>query len=108
MNQNLKFSFQRENNISEVLENRWKMCAWKPTIKRGGGSIMIWGYLTANGAGDLVWIDGIINAEKYRQILIHLVILSVKRLIGNSFIFQQDNDPKHTALKVKSYFQQKE
>ena len=33
---------------------------------------------------------------------------SGKRLIGNGFIFQQDNDPKHTALRVKSYLEQKE
>ena len=28
-----------------------------------------------------------------------------KRLIGNGFIFQRDNDPKHTANAVKSYLQ---
>ena len=56
---------------------------------------------------DLVRIDGIINAKKYRQILIHHAIPSGKRLIGNGFVFQQDNNPKHTALKVKSYFEKK-
>ena len=35
-------------------------------------------------------------------------IPSGKCLIGNGFIFQQDNDPKHTALKVKSYLERKE
>ena len=33
----------------------------KPTVKHGGGSIMVWGYLTAIGMGDLVRIDGIMN-----------------------------------------------
>ena len=55
----------------------WRMderCVLRPTVKHGG-SIMVWGCLTANGVGDLVKIDGIMNTEKYRQILIHHPIL---------------------------------
>ena len=59
----------------------------KPTVKHGGGSIMVWWCLTANGVGDLVRIDEIINAKKYRKILIHHLINSVNCLIGNGFIF---------------------
>ena len=47
------------------------------------------------------------NAEKYRQVLIHHAIPTGKRLIGNGFIFQHDNDPKHTANAVKSYLERK-
>ena len=43
----------------------------KPTVKHGGGSIMVWECLTANGMGNSVRIVGIMDAEKYRQILIH-------------------------------------
>ena len=63
------------------------------------------GLLTANGVDDLVRIDGIMNAGEYRQILIHHAISSIKHLIGNGFIFQQDNHSKHIALKVKSYLE---
>ena len=80
----------------------------KPKVNHGGRSIMVCWVLTANGVGDLVRIDGIMNAEENRQILIHRAILSVKQLIGNGFIFLLDNDPKHTALKVKSFLKQKE
>ena len=48
---------------------------------------IVWGFLTANDVRDLIRIDRIRNAEKYRQILIHHPILSGKRLIGNGFIF---------------------
>ena len=60
--------------------------------------------LTPNGVGDLVRIW---NNEKYRQILIHYAIPSGKCLMGNGFIFQQDNDPKHIAQKEKSYLERK-
>ena len=79
----------------------------QPTVKHGGGSVMVWGCISANGVGDLVRVDGIMNAAKYKQILIHHAILSGKRLIGNKFIFQHDNDPKHSAKTVKSYLQGK-
>ena len=68
---------------------------------------MVWGYISVNGVGDIVHIDGILNAEKYRQIPTHHAIPSKKRVIGNCFIFQYDNDPKHTARAVKSYLERK-
>ena len=56
---------------------------------------------------DLVKIEGIMNAEKYRQILINHSIASAKRVIGIGYIFQQDNHPNHMAQKVKSYLERK-
>ena len=53
----------------------------------GGGSVLVWGCISASGFGDIVQIDGIMNAEKYRQFLIHNDIPSGKWLIGNGFIF---------------------
>ena len=79
-----------------------------PTVDHGGGSVQVWGCISAGGVGDLVRIDGIMNAEKYRQILIHHAIPSGRRLIGPRFTFQQDNDPKHTANKFKRYLKRKE
>ena len=47
------------------------------------------------------------NAEKYCLVLIHYAIPSGKRLIGNGFIFQHDNDFKHTANAKQSYLERK-
>ena len=68
---------------------------------------MVSGWISASGVGDIVCIDGILNAKKYWQILIHDAIPSGKHLIGNWIIFQHDNDPKHTAHAVKSYLERK-
>ena len=38
-----------------------------PTVKHGGGSIMLWGCFSE--AGKLVRIEGKMNVSKYREIL---------------------------------------
>ena len=57
-----------------------KYVSLKTTLKHGEGSIMVWGCLTANSVGDLVRINILMNTEKYRQILMHHAIPSVKHL----------------------------
>ena len=41
----------------------------KPTVKFGGGSIMVWGCMTYQGAGYLCKIDNGLDAKLYRRIL---------------------------------------
>ncbi len=65
-----------------------------PTVKHGGGSIMLWGCFSAAGTGRLVAIDGKMNAAKYRDILDENLLQSAQDLrLGRRFTFQQDNDP---------------
>ena len=71
-------------------------------MKHGGGSVLVWGCISASGVDNIVRLDGIMNAEKFRQVLIHHAIPSGKHLIGNGFIFQHGNDPKHTANARKT------
>jgi len=41
----------------------------KPTIKYGGGSLMVWGCMTTQGVGYSCRIDGRMDAELYTSIL---------------------------------------
>ncbi len=36
-----------------------------PTVKHGGGSVMIWGCMSAVGTGKLQFIEGTMNANMY-------------------------------------------
>ena len=38
-----------------------------PTMKHGGGSIMLWGCFSLEGTGKLVRIEGMMDGAKYRE-----------------------------------------
>jgi transposase len=77
----------------------------KKTLKFGGGSIMAWACITSKGVGRIVRINGIMNAEKYIDILEEGLIGTMEdhELLPSSSLFMQDNDPKHTARKTKEW-----
>lgn len=76
-----------------------------PTIKFGGGSIMVWGSFSLCGVGNICKIEGILNKEGYKTILSDYAIPSGLQLIGDNFIFQQDNDPKHRSKLCMDFLQ---
>lgn len=78
-----------------------------PTVKHGGGSVLVWGCFSLAGIGDLCKIDGIMRKEDYKKILRFNAIPSGVRLIGNNFVLMQDNDPKHTSLLCRNYLESK-
>lgn len=52
------------------------MSVYSHLQKEGGASVMVWGYISASWVRDPIKIDGMMNMEKYRQILIHHAIPS--------------------------------
>jgi transposase len=76
------------------------------TVKFGGGSLMMWGCMTAKGVGYACKIDGRMDAELYKSILEDdlLQTLEYYDLEPSEIIFQQDNDPKHTSKLAKKWF----
>ncbi len=62
-----------------------------PTVKHGGGSVMVWGCMSPAGTGELQFIEGTMNANMYCDILKQSMIPSLRRL-GRRAVFQHDND----------------
>uniref|UniRef100_A0AAZ3NZL5 Transposase n=1 Tax=Oncorhynchus tshawytscha TaxID=74940 RepID=A0AAZ3NZL5_ONCTS len=73
-----------------------------PTVKNRGGSIMLWGCFAAGGTGALHKIDDIMREENYVDILKQHFKTSVGKLkLGCKWVFQMDNDLKHTSKVAK-------
>jgi hypothetical protein len=64
-----KILWSDETKIELVLNAKrhiWKKPGTIPTVKHGGGSIMLWGF-SAAGTGRLVRIEGKMNGAKNRD-----------------------------------------
>lgn len=77
------------------------------TVKHGGGSLLVWGCFSWKGVGKIVKIDGKMTGESYVNILQQNLGPSVKKMKLGRYVFQQDNDPKHTCKVAKAYFEKK-
>uniref|UniRef100_A0A8C7Q7H7 TRASH domain-containing protein n=1 Tax=Oncorhynchus mykiss TaxID=8022 RepID=A0A8C7Q7H7_ONCMY len=73
-----------------------------PTVKHGGGNIMLWGCLSAKGPGRLIRVKERMNGAMYREILSENLLPSARALkMKRGWVFQHDNDPKHTVRATK-------
>jgi len=70
---------------------------------------MLWGVLTPNGAGKITQIHGKMDAAMYCGILAKFLRLQEQRegKKPGEYIFQQDNDPKHTSRLAKTHFERR-
>jgi transposase len=102
------FGSRRRQYVRRLDEERYLETFLTPTVKHGGGSVMVWGCFTEGGVGKLRKIDGSMRKEQYHRILQNSAIPSGIGLAGYGFIFQQDNDPKHTSRLCKNYLETKE
>ncbi|CDQ86387.1 unnamed protein product [Oncorhynchus mykiss] len=80
-----------------------------PTVKHGGGNIILWGCFSAKGTGRLHPIEGRMDGAMYREIFANNFLPSIRRALkmGRGWIFQHDNDPKHTARAAKEWLRKK-
>jgi transposase len=71
-----------------------------PTVKHGGGNVMVWGCFSSSGVGPLHRVVGTMDQVVYKDIVEGIMLPYAKQKMGRGWIFQQDNDPKHTAGSV--------
>jgi len=74
------------------------------TVKHGIGSIMLWGCFCAHGTGRLHCTEERMTGAMYCENLGNNLLPSVRALkMGRGWVFQHDNDPKHTARITKEW-----
>ena len=63
-----------------------------PTVKHGGGRIMLWGCFSSTGTGARVRIEGEMERTKYRKILEENLLPPARKLkLGPKLPFQHDD-----------------
>ncbi|KAJ4920164.1 hypothetical protein JOQ06_026278 [Pogonophryne albipinna] len=79
-----------------------------PTVKHGGGNIMLSGCFSAKGPGRLIRAKERMNGAMYREILSDNLLPSARALkMKRGWVFQHHNDPKHTARATKKWLRKK-
>jgi hypothetical protein len=80
----------------------------KQTVKHGGGSLMIWSCMTAQGVGFMCKITGTMDQHLYKEILETDLQKTIDwyGLDPERVIFQHDNDPKHRTASVQEWLDQ--
>jgi hypothetical protein len=82
-----------------------------PTVKFGGGCVMVHGVMSWWGVGLMQRIVGTMDRYQYIRLLTHglLPLLDAISIVPGAptrdqIWFQQDNDPKHTSAAVRQFF----
>lgn len=79
----------------------------KKTVKHGGGNIKLWACFSWHGCGPIYWIKQNMDQHEYVNILENVMLPYADENMPLRWIFQQDNDPKHTSKKARKFFQDK-
>ncbi len=69
---------------------------------------MLWACFSAKGPGGLICVKERMNGAMYREILSENLLTSARALkMKHGWVFQHDNDPKHTARATKEWLRKK-
>ncbi len=69
---------------------------------------MLWGCFSAKGPGRLICVKERMNGAMYHEILSENLLPSARALkMKRGWVFQHDNDPKHTARATKEWLRKK-
>lgn len=90
--------------VNEGFRNKYTI----KTVKHGGGNIKVWGCFSYDGVGPIYWIKEIMDQHIYVDEILEKVMLPyAENNMPLRWVFMQDNDPKHTSRKARTFFEKK-
>ncbi|GBN66187.1 Transposable element Tcb1 transposase [Araneus ventricosus] len=104
-----RFNIQNDYRIAMI----WREPGthyWAPNIVeryhyRGGG-LLVWAGVATNGRTDLyMFAGGSVTAVRYRDEILHTLVLHFIAAMGTDAIFMDDNTRPHRARLVRSYLE---
>lgn len=98
----LLFKNDAHKLVWRLSDEKYKEDCLAPTVKHSEG-VMVWGCFCKDRLGPLIWVEGNINATKYKQILRAHLLPYLQGLGNETYIFQDDNAPCHTARPVRTW-----
>lgn len=69
--------------------------------------VMIWGGISVKGVTPIYVVDGIMNSNKYKDVLEEVVVPSMKKWFRRSGVFVQDGAPCHTSKLCMEFLKNK-
>lgn len=86
--------------IRRPINTRFDLKYTRGTVKHGGGNILVWGCFSLSDFGLLHRIEDKMDQVKNRQIMQNVMLPYARGHMPRGWIYQQDNDPKHTVKSV--------
>ena len=78
-----------------------------PTVKHGGGSVMVWSCFSRDEVGPIYRVQGIMDQNMYKGIIKDIMLPHAKDKMLCGWTFQHDNNPKHTSKLYTEFLAQK-
>lgn len=71
----------------------------------GGGSLMVWAGISAEGKTDLIILRGGVTAQVYIDQVLRPVVVPYAAAVGDGFFLMQDNATPHTAAITTEFLE---
>jgi hypothetical protein len=78
-----------------------------PTLKKGGGTLNVWGAFIGGKVGPLHRVFGNMDAVMFCDIIDYTLLPWARVNCPVGWTYQQDNDPKHTSRLAKDLFKRR-
>jgi DDE superfamily endonuclease/transposase len=79
----------------------------RPMRQQGGGGIMIWGMLLPSGQLRYTEVKGSLNSAKYKKLLQDFALPTAEAVLGDDYLWQQDNAPAHSSEATQMFLETK-